>query len=198
MQDKEKDFETIYNDLQELLANADDDMKLRVYDELLQTGSVTLTNETEQAHIFAISELKHIEPSEHDVIENDIYITSDDEITEIDIDIEMLDLETHEIDDEPDYQEMTDDELLACGINPDTKERMSNEFVFKKVDDLIDNSQSFINDSDDSDSNRLWIEDVYALKYIKSILEYYFAYTEKKASFSNADSSPKAVAYPWM
>ena len=187
MENTEKDIETIYNELQELLANADDDMKLRVYDELLQTGSVTLTNETEQAHIFAISELKHIEPSVDDVIENDIYITSDDEITEIDIDIEMLDLEVHEIIDEPDYEEMNDDELLAAGINPDTKNPMTPEFIFNKVDDLIDNSKSFYWPKKGlTEENKIWIEDIYALKYIKAILEYHFNYARKKA-IENSD-----------
>ena len=76
---KQKDIETIYNDLQELLANADDDLKLRVYDELLQTGSVTLTNDSNDAHVFSIGTFNHT--------------IANDEPTEIDIDYDLIDLE---------------------------------------------------------------------------------------------------------
>jgi len=96
---KQKDIETIYNELQELLANADDDLKLRVYDELLQTGSVTLTNDSNDAHIFVISELIHIEPSENETLTNDIYLgfMCEDREEEIDIDYDLLDLEVLEV-----------------------------------------------------------------------------------------------------
>lgn len=158
----------VFNKLIELLKFSDDETKIRVYEELLETGSVTLTNQTEQAHIFAISELKHIEPSNDDVIENDMYISSNVEITEIDIDIdiEMLDFEV---------SEMNDDELLASGINPQTKKPLTPEFIFNKVDDLIDNSKSFYWPKKGlTEENKIWIEDIYALKYIKAILKHYF------------------------
>lgn len=59
MQDKEKDYETIYNELQEYLVGTDDDYKLQVYDELLQTGSVTVFDEEDNGHYFSFREFRH-------------------------------------------------------------------------------------------------------------------------------------------
>jgi hypothetical protein len=185
MLDNKKDFETIYNELIDVLGEVSDEEKLEVFSELLETGSVTLNNKPFISHVFSINTCNHtIENDEANEIDDAIYDAFEKHHDESIVDIDdMTDLNALEIIEEidpdscdtPDIEDLDEDDLLAAGINPDTLDPMTEEFIFNKVDDLIDNSKSFIEDEKDNRHvSQIWIEDVYALKYIKSILKYYF------------------------
>ena len=82
MLDNIKDFETIYNELIDVLGEVSDEEKLEVFSELLETGSVTLNNKPFIAHVFSISAFNHT--------------IANDEPTEIDIDLDNLEIEVIE------------------------------------------------------------------------------------------------------
>lgn len=78
-----KDFQTIYNEMMDVLGNASDEEKTEAVTELLETGSVTLYNKQFIAHVFSIGTFNHT--------------IANDEPTEIDIDYDLLDLEVLEV-----------------------------------------------------------------------------------------------------
>jgi hypothetical protein len=77
-----KDFQTIYNEMMDVLGNASDEEKTEAVTELLETGSVTIYNKPFIAHVFSISAFNHT--------------IANDEPTEIDIDLDDLEIEVIE------------------------------------------------------------------------------------------------------
>jgi len=79
---EDKDFQTIYNEMMDVLGNASDEEKTEAVTELLETGSVTLYKKPFIAHVFSISAFSHT--------------IANDEPTEIDIDLDDLEIEVIE------------------------------------------------------------------------------------------------------
>lgn len=87
-----KERDEVFNKLYELLECSDVETKLSVYEELLETGSVTLTSlSNEEAHSFSITQFSH-RLLDFDEIENDWCIDSecedDLEVLEVSEDVE--------------------------------------------------------------------------------------------------------------
>lgn len=67
----------VFNKLIELLKFSDDETKIRVYEELLETGSVTLTSLlNEEVNVFSINQFSHQLLDSSETAENDICIDS--------------------------------------------------------------------------------------------------------------------------
>lgn len=65
----------VFNKLIELLKFSDDEAKIRVYEELLETGSVTLTSLlNEQVNVFSINHFSRQLLDSSETVENDICI----------------------------------------------------------------------------------------------------------------------------
>jgi hypothetical protein len=168
-----------FDDFQEKLSyftrDVEDDYKLEIYEDLLETGS-TQIGDGYQVIIFSIVngfeyEIKEIENdpnaaelSHEDIKEIDDIVNSD--VEDDLIDLSVLQKEADEL--EEDYRELTDEELIEIGIDPNTKKPIEIEFVINQLESLELNSTEMITEDGDC---QIWKDDVIALKYALVIIK---------------------------
>lgn len=103
-----------------------------------------------------------------------------DEIVKYDVDDDPIDMEVlqKEADDlEDDYRELTDEELIEIGVDPNTKEPIEMDFVINQLESLELNSTEMITEDGDC---QIWKDDVVALKYAIVLIKWLKANLDKE------------------
>jgi len=91
------------------------------------------------------------------------------------IDMEDLQKEADELDE--DYRELTDEELIEIGVDPNTKEPIEMDFVINQLESLELNSTEMITEDGDC---QIWKDDVVALKYAIVLIKWLKANLDKE------------------
>lgn len=183
-------FDDFTEALQKVTSKLDDDDKLEFYEELLDTGSACVTTKTKE-HNFSIHDgfeyelidFKDQKDKAEEMLKAQASVLAfglslnDEDLKEIDdivnsdvdddpIDLSVLQKEADEL--EEDYTELTDEELIEIGIDPNTKKPIEIEFVINQLESLELNSTEMITEDGDC---QIWKDDVIALKYAIVIMK---------------------------
>lgn len=174
-------FDVFSNMLSMAVELMTDDERNDFYIDLLESGSSCYSPSEGNELCFSIANgllefeargYKHLEPgfdddaklSNEDIKEMDDIVNSD--VDDDPIDFSVLKKEADEL--EEDYTELTDEELIEIGIDPNTKKPIEMEFVINQLESLELNSTEMITEDGDC---QIWKDDVIALKYALVIIK---------------------------
>lgn len=167
-------FDVFSNMLSMAVELMTDDERNEFYIDLLESGSSCYSPSEGNELCFSIANgllefeargYKHLEPGfDEDVKEIDDIVNSD--VDDDPIDLSVLQKESDELED--DYTEITDEELIEIGIDPNTKKPIEMDFVINQLESLELNSTEMITEDGDC---QIWKDDVIALKYALVIIK---------------------------